>query len=90
MRRQLRFGDDDRSAVRNAGCAEDRHDQPDRAGVTHRFTNMSAYTDEISQARLWAGFHYRFSTVVGQDMGRKLGRYVVENVMQPVAVAEAR
>jgi hypothetical protein len=51
---------------------------------------MRAYTDEISQARIWAGFHHRFSTVVGQDMGQKLGRYVVENVMQPVAVAAAR
>ena len=63
---------------------------PTAPRVTHRFTSMRAYTDEASQARIWAGFHYRFSTVVGQAMGRKLGRYVVENVMQPVAIAEAR
>jgi hypothetical protein len=56
--------------------------------VTHRWTNIHAYADEVSQARIWAGFHYRFSTRVGQDMGRKIGQYVVENVMQPATVAE--
>jgi hypothetical protein len=28
--------------------------------------------DEVSVARIYAGFHYRFSTKVGQDMGRKI------------------
>jgi len=59
-------------------------------GVTHRWTNLRAYTDEVSQARIWAGFHYRFSTLVGQDMGRKIGGYVVQNAMQPATVADAR
>jgi hypothetical protein len=56
-------------------------------GVTHRWTNVRAYSDEVSNARIWAGFHYRFSTRVGQDMGSKLGEYVVRNIMQPVDVA---
>jgi PAP2 superfamily len=59
-------------------------------GVTHRWTNLRAYTDEVSLARIYAGFHYRFSTKVGQDMGRKIAGYVVQNVMQPVNVAEVR
>ncbi|MGB6660231.1 MAG: hypothetical protein WBE90_14345 [Xanthobacteraceae bacterium] len=42
--------------------------------------------DEVSQARIWSGFHYRFSTKVGQDMGYKIGEYVVNNFMQPIAV----
>jgi hypothetical protein len=58
-------------------------------GVTHRWTNLWAYADEVSLARIWAGFHYRFSTRVGQDMGRKVGQFVVQSVMQPVNVAEA-
>jgi hypothetical protein len=33
-----------------------------------------------------AGFHYRFSTRVGTDMGRQIGEYVVKNVMQPTIV----
>jgi len=55
-------------------------------GVSHRWTNLGAFADEIANARIWAGFHYRFSTRVGTDMGRKIGRYVVLNVMQPLAV----
>ncbi len=56
---------------------------PTAPGITHRWTNMRAFADEVAQARIWAGFHYRFSTRVGQDMGSKIGRYVVQNVMQP-------
>ena len=62
---------------------------PTAPGVTHRWTNIRAYTDEVSNARIWAGFHYRFSVRVGQDMGRKIGEYVVKNVMQPVSIGHA-
>ena len=57
---------------------------PTAPGVTHRFTNLNALTEEIAMARIYAGFHYRNSTVVGRDMGRKIGVYVVTNVMQPL------
>jgi hypothetical protein len=57
---------------------------PATPGVTHRWTNMTAFTEEIANARIWAGFHYRFSTAVGTDMGLQIGEYVVKNVMQPV------
>jgi PAP2 superfamily len=63
---------------------------PTAPGVTHRWTNVRAYNEEVSHARIWAGFHYRFSTHVGQEMGRKIGEYVVKNVMQPATVAVAR
>jgi hypothetical protein len=54
------------------------------SGVTHRWTDLDAFTTEIANARIWAGFHYRFSTRVGTEMGREIGRYAVETVMQPV------
>jgi hypothetical protein len=60
---------------------------PTAPGVIHQWTNIRAFTDEVSEARIWAGFHYRFSTKVGQDMGYKIGEYVVKNLMQPVSVA---
>jgi hypothetical protein len=59
---------------------------PTAAGVTHRWTNLRAFVTEVSEARIWAGFHYRFSTRIGQDMGNQIGRYVVRNIMQPVSV----
>jgi hypothetical protein len=57
---------------------------PAAPGATHRFTSLRAYTDEIAAARICAGFHYRFSTVVGTEMGRQIGEYVIKTVMQPV------
>jgi hypothetical protein len=33
---------------------------PTAPGVTHRWTNLRTYADEVSQSRIWAGFHYRF------------------------------
>ena len=59
-------------------------------GVTHRWTNMAAFTEEVANARIWAGFHYRFSTRVGTDMGRRIGEYVVKTVMQPTTVTGSR
>jgi hypothetical protein len=63
---------------------------PTAPGATHRWTNVRAYNEEVSHARIWAGFHYRFSVRVGQDMGRAIGEYVVKNVMQPATVAAVR
>jgi hypothetical protein len=63
---------------------------PTAPGVTHRWTNIRAYNDEVSHARIWAGFHYRFSVRVGQDVGRRIGRYVVDNVMQADVTTGAR
>ena len=58
-------------------------------GVTHRFTNMTAFVDEVANARIWSGFHYRFSTRVGTDMGLKIGDYVAKTVMLPAQTAGA-
>ena len=60
---------------------------PATPGVTHRWTNTTAFTEEVANARIWAGFHYRFSTRVGTQMGYEIGEYVVKNVMQPVATS---
>jgi hypothetical protein len=57
---------------------------PTIPGVTHRWTNVTAFTDEVANARIWSGFHYRSSTRVGTDMGLNIGEYVVKRVMQPV------
>jgi hypothetical protein len=68
----------------------DRDDQPGGARRYPPLTNMTAYTDEAANARIWSGFHYRFSTRVGTDMGLQIGEYVVKNVMQPASIADRR
>ena len=62
---------------------------PFAPGVTHRFTNLQVYLDEVSNARIYAGFHYRNSTVVGREMGQQIGDYVVKSCMQPAQTATA-
>jgi len=57
---------------------------PTAPGVTHRWTTLADYIQEPSNARVWSGIHYRFSTEVGTDMGRKIGQYVVQNALQPL------
>ena len=45
-------------------------------GVTHRWTSLESFTREVANARIWSGFHYRFSTRVGTAMGQEVGHYV--------------
>jgi hypothetical protein len=58
---------------------------PTAPGVTHRWSDLHAFVTEVSEARIWAGFHYRFSTEVGADMGRQIGEYTVEHFLRPVS-----
>jgi hypothetical protein len=60
---------------------------PTATGVIHSYTNLHGFNDEVSEARIWAGFHWRFSTEVGKDMGWKIGTYAVQTCMQPLNMA---
>jgi len=58
---------------------------PTAPGVTRRWTRLSDYRDEVSVARIYAGFHYRFSTEVAKDMGRKIGELTIATQLRPVS-----
>jgi PAP2 superfamily len=62
---------------------------PTAAGVTRKWTRLQNYSDEVSNARIYAGFHYRFSTEVGKDMGKKIGQLTVATQLRG-AVASAQ
>jgi len=49
-------------------------------GVTHRWTKISDYVEEVSNARIWGGIHYRNSTEVGRRMGREIGLLAVKGM----------
>jgi hypothetical protein len=63
---------------------------PTVPGVTHRWSNLDDFVQEVANARIWAGFHYRFSTRVGTALGGQVAQYVVKNTMQPVTRTAAR
>jgi hypothetical protein len=50
---------------------------PTAPGVTRKWSRLQDYSNEVANARIWAGFHYRFSTEVGKDMGRRIGALAV-------------
>jgi hypothetical protein len=39
---------------------------------------------EIIDARLWAGLHYRFSSVAGVVLGRKIARFDLRHALRPI------
>lgn len=41
--------------------------------VTRKWTRLQDYADEVSSARIYAGFHYRFSTRAANEMGKRIG-----------------
>lgn len=53
-------------------------------GVTRKWTRVQDYSDEVANARIYAGFHYRFSTEVGKDMGRKIGELTAATQLRGV------
>lgn len=62
---------------------------PTAPGITRKWTRLQDYSDEVSNARVYAGFHYRFSTEVGKDMGKKIGELTVATQLRG-AVASAQ
>jgi hypothetical protein len=53
-------------------------------GVTHNWSSIKEWADEISIARIYGGVHYRTSTVVGQAMGKKIGELTVNSFVKPL------
>ena len=64
---------------------------PTAPGVTRKWTRLQDYSDEVANARIYAGFHYRFSTEVGKDMGTKIGELTVLTQLRgPEALADPK
>jgi PAP2 superfamily len=48
------------------------------------FKSFFKAADENADSRVMAGIHFRFATKAGQEMGNKIGKYVLENKLKPV------
>ena len=46
-------------------------------GVIDHFASLKQVQDEVDMARIWGGVHFRNSTEVADEMGRKIGAFVV-------------
>lgn len=46
-----------------------------------RWHRVDAFVQEVGNARVYDGVHYRFSTEVGTDMGRHIGALAVQRLL---------
>jgi hypothetical protein len=64
---------------------------PTAPGVTRKWTRLQDYSDEVANARVYAGFHYRFSAEAGKDMGKKIAELTVSTqLLGSVAAAKSK
>jgi hypothetical protein len=53
-------------------------------GVHRHFTSFAAAVRQVENARIYAGFHFRFSCADGASLGAHVARYVTSTLMQPL------
>jgi len=53
-------------------------------GETRYYTRFAEVVAEVNNARVWAGFHFRYSQEDGSRLGRNVARFVVRNFFQPL------
>jgi PAP2 superfamily len=53
-------------------------------GETRYYTRFREVVAEVNNARVWAGFHFRYAQEDGSRLGRKVARFVVRNFFQPL------
>ena len=53
-------------------------------GVTLRYTDLASITDDIDNARIYGGIHFRFDQRAGGRQGRAVGDFVIEHHLRPI------
>ena len=53
-------------------------------GVSRSWTGIDAFTQEVANARIYDGVHYRNSGEVGTAMGKQIGELAVKKHLQPL------
>jgi hypothetical protein len=57
---------------------------PTAQGARRTWASVDDFAQEVALARIYDGVHYRFSTVVGSAMGKKIGELVVQSFPNPI------
>ena len=52
--------------------------------TTQHFNTVQDLLQNVADARVWAGLHYRFSTTAGVELGAKVGQYDLQHNFQPL------
>lgn len=52
-------------------------------GWTRSYPSFWAIADEQAHSRIYGGIHFHFDTIAGQEIGTKVGNYLMDNFMLP-------
>jgi PAP2 superfamily len=55
---------------------------PSAKGAFRRWSKIDEFTQEVANARVYEGIHYRFSTEAGTAMGKQIGELAVTKFLQ--------
>ena len=53
-------------------------------GETRYFNRFSDALNEITDARIWAGLHFRTADIQARILGRKIAKYMAKHYFQPL------
>jgi hypothetical protein len=54
------------------------------SGITRRWLTFDQAVDEVIDARVYSGIHYRRSDEVGARLGRQVAQFVLTHALRPV------
>jgi hypothetical protein len=57
---------------------------PDAPDVTLKYTRLKDITNDIDDARVYGGIHFRFEQEEAAEQGRRLGAYVYKHNLRGV------
>ncbi len=52
--------------------------------ITRRYSQLKQVSDDVDDARVYGGIHYRFDQDAGNDLGRRIATDVYKSVLRPV------
>lgn len=52
--------------------------------ITQHYTQLQKIADDVDDARVFGGIHWRFDQVAGNDLGRAIGTEVAKNHLRPI------
>jgi len=57
---------------------------PNAPGIVLHYSDLRAITDDVADARVYGGIHYRYDQDAGEKQGHAVGQYVYNNQLQRV------
>jgi hypothetical protein len=63
---------------------------PTAPGVTLEYQRLEEITDDVDDARVYGGVHFRFDQEAGAQQGRRVGAFVHQHVLRPLYAGGAQ